>query len=209
MTELSAGEAATDEMSVVTRSPIHFGPFLVTPQVFFVTPLSFALVNLKPLLPGHVLVCPIRRTPRLSDLTPAEATNLFLTVRRVSRMVERVYQASSLNVAIQDGVDAGQSVPHVHAHIIPRKKADLDHKGGSDAIYGMMDGEEGDIGRFLAERKLAMERKRARSDFSAVDNDAREPRSDEEMHKEAETLAAEMEKEIEMERESSKRVYDE
>ncbi|KAF3480575.1 HIT domain-containing protein [Arthroderma uncinatum] len=209
MDKQHTGEPAAGEMNVAARSPIHFGPFIVTPQVFFITPLSFALVNIKPLLPGHVLVCPIRRTPRLSDLTPAETTNLFLTVRRVSRMVERVYQASSLNVAIQDGVDAGQSVPHVHAHIIPRKKADLDHKGGSDAIYGMMDGEDGDIGRFLAERKIAMESKRSRSGFPAVDNESREPRSDEEMRKEAEMLAEEMEKEMEMERENMKREYDE
>ncbi|KAK2809680.1 hypothetical protein FQN49_008593 [Arthroderma sp. PD_2] len=124
-------------------------------------------------------------------------------------MVERVYQASSLNVAIQDGVDAGQSVPHVHAHIIPRKKADLDHKGGSDAIYGMMDGEEGDIGRFLAERKIAMESRRTRSGFPAVDNDSREPRSEEEMQTEAEMLAKEMEKEIEREMQEAKKVYDE
>ncbi|EEQ29731.1 Dinucleoside triphosphate hydrolase [Microsporum canis] len=209
MTGQHSDESAADTMNVVARSPIHFGPFLVTPQVFFITPLSFALVNIKPLLPGHVLVCPIRRIQRLSDLTPAETTNLFLTVRRVSRMVERVYEATSLNVAIQDGVHAGQSVPHVHAHIIPRKKADLDHMGGSDAIYGMMDGEDGDIGRFLAERKLAMESKRSRSEFPAVDNDSREPRSDQEMLKEAEMLAAEMEKEIELEIENSKNVFDE
>lgn len=39
MTDLPAGEAATDEMSVVARSPIHFGPFLVTPQVRLPEPL--------------------------------------------------------------------------------------------------------------------------------------------------------------------------
>ena len=74
--------------------------------------------------------------PRFNDLSAAEVQDLFLTVQRVSRMVERVFSASSLNIAIQDGVDAGQSVPHVHAHIIPRKKDDLEEKGGTDAIYG-------------------------------------------------------------------------
>ncbi|EEP77553.1 Bis(5'-adenosyl)-triphosphatase [Uncinocarpus reesii 1704] len=178
-------------MALIPKSPVYFGPFLVTPQVFFMTSLSFALVNLKPLLPGHVLVSPIRNVPRISDLTPAETSDLFLTVRRVGRMVERVFKASSLNIAIQDGIDAGQSVPHVHAHIVPRHRADLDHKGGSDAIYGMLDGDEGDIAQYMWQR--AEERRGRR--FPAVDNEGRMPRSDEEMRAEADMLALEMEKE--------------
>lgn len=104
-------------------------------------------------------------------------------------MVERVYNASSLNVAIQDGPDAGQSVPHLHTHIIPRQNADLDDKGGGDAIYQMLEGEEGDIGEHMKRKSSA------RPKFTAVDNDKREPRSEQEMLKEAEWLAMEMAKE--------------
>ena len=85
-----------------------------------------AFVNLKPLLPGHVLVSPLRVAPRLSDLSTDELTDFMLTIRRVSRMLERVYGASALNIAMQDGPDAGQSVPHVHMHLIPRKAMDMD-----------------------------------------------------------------------------------
>jgi bis(5'-adenosyl)-triphosphatase len=167
-------------------------------QVFHVTRLSFAFVNLKPLLPGHVLVSPRRIVPRFNDLSAAEVQDLFLTVQRVSRMVERVFDASSLNIAIQDGVDAGQSVPHVHAHIIPRKKADLEEKGGTDVIYEMMESEDADLNKQLQEKErtarmdLAEDERRGR--FPAVDNDSRKPRSDEEMQKEAEWLAQEMAK---------------
>ena len=168
--------------------------------MFFQTPLSFALVNLKPILPGHVLVCPRRVVPRVSNLTADETSDLFLTVRRVGRMVERVYGGSSLNIAIQDGVNAGQSVPHVHAHIIPRKAADLDHHGGTDAIYDMLDGEEGDVGKAFRNSQDTAQGNPAQSNsgaskFPAVDNEARKPRSAEEMHAEAEMLAKEMEKE--------------
>ncbi|KAJ5240279.1 hypothetical protein N7468_004898 [Penicillium chermesinum] len=180
--------------------PIHFGSFIVTPQVFLQTPLSFALVNLKPILPGHVLVCPRRVVSRVSNLTPAETSDLFLTVRRVSRMIERVYGASSLNIAIQDGVHAGQSVPHVHAHIIPRKAADLDHRGGTDAVYDLLDGEEGDVGKAFRDAQSATpdtpaQDQRTTSRFPAVDNEQRKPRSLEEMCAEAHMLANEMEKE--------------
>lgn len=124
-------------------------------------------------------------------------------------MIERVYGATSLNIAIQDGVDAGQSVPHVHTHIIPRKKADLDHKGGTDSIYGMLDGEEGNLGRIQLELQLQkninaqqansrdtmLTEGTRRSNFLAVDNESRTPRSQEDMEREAIMLAAEMEKE--------------
>lgn len=123
-------------------------------------------------------------------------------------MVERVYGATSLNIAIQDGVHAGQSVPHVHAHIIPRKAADLDHAGGTDAVYDLLDGDEGDLGRVFKNAVPTEEGNQStevgngnavksgtRSRFPAVDNDARKPRGEEDMRAEAEMLAQEMENE--------------
>lgn len=123
-------------------------------------------------------------------------------------MVERVYGASSLNIAVQDGVQAGQSVPHVHAHIIPRKVADLDHLGGTDAVYDLLDGDEGDVGKAFKEAGTAEGTGKAgdgsatvegegviRTKFPAVDNEARRPRGDKEMKIEAEMLALEMENE--------------
>jgi bis(5'-adenosyl)-triphosphatase len=171
--------------------PIHFGKFIVTTSVFHTSPLSFAIVNLKPILPGHVLVSPLRVVPRFSDLTPAEVSDLFLTVQKVSRTLTRLYDASALNIAIQDGVDAGQSVPHVHAHVIPRRKADLDEEGGNDVIYEMMDGTEGNVGGHLE----AQSRRGARVQVDADED--RKPRSDEEMAQEARWLASEMEKDAE------------
>lgn len=142
-----------------------------------------------------MLVSPRRVVPRFNDLSAAEVQDLFLTVQKVSRMVERVFEASSLNIAIQDGVDAGQSVPHVHAHIIPRRRDDLEEKGGTDAIYGMMESEDGDLSKQLREKERAeVGGEEKKGVFPAVDNDARKPRSDEEMQKEAEWLAEEMAK---------------
>lgn len=104
-------------------------------------------------------------------------------------MVERVYEASSLNIALQDGPEAGQSVPHVHAHIIPRKRLDLEARGGGDAIYGMLEGEEGDVGAHLREVGN-------RPKFPIVEESSRNARSEEDMAKEARMLTEEMEKTI-------------
>ena len=180
-----------------SHAVIHFGKFPITPQVFHQTPFTIAFVNLKPLLPGHVLVSPRRFVPRLSDLSSEEVSDLFLTVQRVGRMVERVYGASALNIAMQDGLAAGQSVPHVHTHIIPRKGRDLDDRGGGDAIYDMLEGEEGDVGKHLRERAAGRddgeEGKGSGPNFPKVDDAARKPRTDEEMAEEAEMLRKEME----------------
>ncbi|KEF59197.1 uncharacterized protein A1O9_04041 [Exophiala aquamarina CBS 119918] len=179
---------------------LKFGPFAVTNQVFHLSrsQLTYGLVNLRPLLPGHVLICPVRPVPRLSQLSIKETADLFSTVRYVSRTLERVYRATALNVAVQDGVDAGQSVPHVHVHVIPRRAGDLDDRGGGDQIYEMMDGDEGDVGQAFWEMQRARQtRAGERRDFAGGPDSGRKPRSEEEMAEEAEWLRIEMEKDIE------------
>lgn len=178
---------------------LTFGPFPITPsQAFHVSPttLSYALVNLRPVLPGHTLICLVRRVPRLSQLTTAETSDLFLTVKHVSAMLERVYRADALNVAVQDGVEAGQSVNHVHVHIIPRRKGDVED---GDQVYERMDGEEGNLGRVWEEyevlqgRRRAKEAKGEREIDGGPEGDARRvDRTEEEMRKEAEWLRWEM-----------------
>ncbi|KAL9459046.1 hypothetical protein AB3S75_002434 [Citrus x aurantiifolia] len=112
-----------------------FGPFKIDPrQVFYSTPLSYALVNLRPLLPGHVLVCPRRDAVRFGDLTADETRDLWLTAQTVGTQLESYHKASSLAFAIQDGPQAGQTVPHVHIHIVPRKAASSEENDGNKDV---------------------------------------------------------------------------
>lgn len=101
-------------------------------QVFYKTALSFAFVNIKPVLPGHVLVSSLRPAKRFSDLTSAEVADLSLCVQRVCRAVEAHFKGTSLTIAVQDGPDSGQTVEHVHFHILPRKPADIPN---NDDVY--------------------------------------------------------------------------
>ncbi|XP_020680828.1 uncharacterized protein LOC110098352 [Dendrobium catenatum] len=79
-----------------------FGPYKINPsEVFYSTKLSYALVNLRPLLPGHVLVCPRREVKRFVDLTADETTDLWLVAKEVGGKLERHHKASSLTFAIQ------------------------------------------------------------------------------------------------------------
>lgn len=111
-------------------------------QIFYESSLSLGVVNLKPIVPGHVLIIPKRVEPRVMNLTSEEYIDLFLTARIVGPKLEQYYQAEAMNIAIQDGVAAGQSVEHVHIHILPRKRGERllsiicyhhDHHGGINA----------------------------------------------------------------------------
>lgn len=114
-------------------STIRFGQHIIKASaVFLQTELSFALVNRKPVVPGHVLVCPLRPVERFRDLRPEEVSDLFSTTQRVANLVEKHFQASSLTIAVQDGPEAGQTVKHVHVHVLPRKTGDFER---NDNVY--------------------------------------------------------------------------
>ncbi|XP_077058786.1 bis(5'-adenosyl)-triphosphatase isoform X3 [Siphateles boraxobius] len=90
---------------------LRFGQHIIkSSAVFLKTELSFALVNRKPVVPGHVLVCPLRVVERFRDLRPEEVADLFMTTQRVADGIEKHFQASSLTIAMQDGPEAGQTV---------------------------------------------------------------------------------------------------
>nr|XP_020833174.1 bis(5'-adenosyl)-triphosphatase isoform X1 [Phascolarctos cinereus]XP_020833175.1 bis(5'-adenosyl)-triphosphatase isoform X1 [Phascolarctos cinereus]XP_020833176.1 bis(5'-adenosyl)-triphosphatase isoform X1 [Phascolarctos cinereus]XP_020833177.1 bis(5'-adenosyl)-triphosphatase isoform X1 [Phascolarctos cinereus]XP_020833178.1 bis(5'-adenosyl)-triphosphatase isoform X1 [Phascolarctos cinereus]XP_020833179.1 bis(5'-adenosyl)-triphosphatase isoform X1 [Phascolarctos cinereus]XP_020833180.1 bi len=110
-----------------------FGQHLIKPSVVFLrTELSFALVNRKPVVPGHVLVCPLRPVERFRDLHPNEVADLFQMAQRVGNVVEKHFQGTSLTFSLQDGPESGQTVKHVHVHILPRKAEDFSN---NDSIY--------------------------------------------------------------------------
>ncbi|XP_031423384.1 bis(5'-adenosyl)-triphosphatase isoform X2 [Clupea harengus] len=89
----------------------RFGQHIIKASaVFLKTELSFAVVNRKPVVPGHVLVCPLRPVERFRDLSPDEVADLFSTTQRVANVVEQHFCGTSLTIAIQDGPEAGQTV---------------------------------------------------------------------------------------------------
>ncbi|XP_063283660.1 bis(5'-adenosyl)-triphosphatase [Pelobates fuscus] len=112
---------------------VKFGQHLIKQSVIFLkTAFSFALVNRKPVVPGHVLVCPIRSTKRFRDLSPEEVSDLFLTVQKVANVVECHFGGTAITISLQDGPEAGQTVHHVHVHILPRRVGDFER---NDQIY--------------------------------------------------------------------------
>ncbi|CEP64565.1 bis(5'-adenosyl)-triphosphatase LALA0_S12e01838g [Lachancea lanzarotensis] len=162
-------------------SAVYFSKFLVTNQVFYKSKYSFALVNLKPLVPGHVLVVPLRTSAiELTDLTNEESVDFFATVRLVNDFIRFHFKADSMNIAIQDGPEAGQTVPHLHTHIIPRYRAN----NVGDKIYKLLDNWNFEA---WAERRDAYIKTRGEDSFAKPD-DQRVERTVKDLAQEAQQL---------------------
>jgi bis(5'-adenosyl)-triphosphatase len=79
-----------------------------------------------------VLFVPRRVVPRFVQLTPAEVADLWGLAQRCGHALEAHFGASAVTFAIQDGAAAGQTVPHVHIHLLPRTGGDFER---NDEIY--------------------------------------------------------------------------
>lgn len=83
-----------------------------------------AFLDIGPLAPGHTLLIPRTHVEHLTDLPPDAASALAAELPRLGRAVLQATGAAGFNVLINQGGVAGQVVPHVHVHIIPRKEGD-------------------------------------------------------------------------------------
>ena len=84
-----------------------------------------------PVSPGHTLVIPTRHVGSFFELDEAERAVLLNLLARAREGLEREFKPDGYNIGINDGAPAGQTVPHLHIHLIPRYQGDLsDPRGG-------------------------------------------------------------------------------
>ena len=84
-----------------------------------------------PVSVGHQLVMPSRHVARLEELSADEWRAVFDTVQQVARRVAALDGVSGVNIGVNSGGSAGQTVDHAHVHVIPRRDGDVpDPRGG-------------------------------------------------------------------------------
>jgi histidine triad (HIT) family protein len=83
-----------------------------------------AFLDANPLAPGHTLVIPKAHHETLGDLPPESGETTFAALHYLTPIVEDVVDADASTVAFNNGEAAGQEVPHVHGHVIPRFEGD-------------------------------------------------------------------------------------
>ncbi len=101
----------------IIRGEIPCIPLLETDDVI-------AFMDIHPVNPGHALVVPKAHHPTLFDMPSECGAAVFDALRRVGRAVMQGMGAQGLNVLQNNSAAAGQEVPHVHWHLVPRFEGD-------------------------------------------------------------------------------------
>jgi histidine triad (HIT) family protein len=96
-----------------------------------------AFLDANPLEPGHALVIPKAHHGRLEDLPADLAASVWGTVSDLAPRIEFAVGADALSIGVNDGAAAGQEVPHVHVHVVPRRQGD-----GGGPIHAAFPGQQ-------------------------------------------------------------------
>jgi histidine triad (HIT) family protein len=116
---------------------------------------TVAFLDANPLSPGHTLVIPRTHHERLNDVPGETASALYETLHRVVPAVEESVDAEATTVAFNNGEAAGQEVPHVHGHVVPRFAGD-----GARPIHALLedrpDLSEDELDRIAADVSTAL-----------------------------------------------------
>jgi histidine triad (HIT) family protein len=89
-----------------------------------------AFLDVQPLADGHTLVVPRAHVPTIEALEEPAADDLFRLVRRLADPVRRAVDAVGTTIGVNNGEASGQTVPHVHVHIVPRW-----HDDGAGSVH--------------------------------------------------------------------------
>ena len=95
---------------------------IIQAKIITETKNSIAFLDAFPLARGHTLVIPKNHYEKVQDMTNLDSVDLFNTVRKMIAKVDKITGATLL--AVHNGKDSGQEIPHVHIHLIPRHPSD-------------------------------------------------------------------------------------
>lgn len=90
---------------------------------------TLAFMDIMPATEGHVLVIPKEEAETIFDLSPEGASDLINATKRVAAAVRKALECPGIMLAQLNGAAAGQSVPHVHFHVLPRTQANFSLHG--------------------------------------------------------------------------------
>ena len=95
------------------------------------SPSALALWDGFPIAQGHTLVVPRRHAACLFDLPETDVAALWDLVSKVRAALQTRFRVDAFTIGLNDGRAAGQTVPHAHIHVIPRRPGDVpDPRGG-------------------------------------------------------------------------------
>jgi diadenosine tetraphosphate (Ap4A) HIT family hydrolase len=122
----------TTSTTATTGSKEQSCPFCNLPAGRVVEENELALLILDgyPVSLGHSLIIPKRHVGSFFEATPPERVALLALLDKAKELVEKHHAPAGYNIGINDGAAAGQTVPHLHIHLIPRYSGDQDDPRG-------------------------------------------------------------------------------
>lgn len=90
----------------------------------------FSMYDENPVNPGHIIIISKKHTPSLLGLDKAEFADLYTLLSAAKDIIEKQYHPDGYNIGINDGSAAGQTVFHLHVHVIPRYQGDVQNPRG-------------------------------------------------------------------------------
>ena len=95
-----------------------------------------AMLDQFPISPGHTLIIPRRHADSFFELTQEERTDMLALLDPVKSRLDAEHHPSGYNIGLNEGSAAGQTIMHVHLHVIPRYDGDqVDPRGGIRLIF--------------------------------------------------------------------------
>nr|WP_321465969.1 HIT family protein [uncultured Desulfobulbus sp.] len=92
---------------------------------------AFALHDAFPVTPGHCLILPKRHISSFFETTLDEQLSFLDLLAKLQQLIKKIHNPDGFNIGINDGEAAGQTVMHLHIHLIPRYLGDVeDPRGG-------------------------------------------------------------------------------
>ena len=105
-------------------------PFCKDQEIVLENELAYADYDTYPVTPGHCLIITRRHVAEYFQATAEEKAAIWALVDEMKTVIDRDYNPDGYNVGVNIGGAAGQSVPHVHIHMIPRYTGDMENPRG-------------------------------------------------------------------------------
>ena len=105
-------------------------PFLRKKERLLENEVGFVIYDGYPVSKGHCLIVPHRVYSDYFESTNEEVIGLQKLVLETKKLLDEKFQPDGFNVGINSGETGGQTVPHVHIHLIPRYKGDMENPRG-------------------------------------------------------------------------------
>ena len=102
---------------------------------------TFAIYDKYPVSPGHTLIIPKRHVANYFDLNLKEQTACLLLLNAAKQTLDKAFNPDGYNIGVNVAEAAGQTVGHVHIHLIPRYKGDVEKPAGG--VRGVVPGKQG------------------------------------------------------------------